>query len=84
MSKCEVKFVSVDSTEHSGMSRGYAVSEDGSNWVTFEVDTLAEQEAGECCVCGEPTYEGWMNLDMGGEEAHYGCVVMPKSDEEVK
>ena len=38
----------------------------GSSWIQFEVDYFAEQENGECFICGEELSYGWMNL--GGNE----------------
>lgn len=41
--------------------------EHGCNWMTFEVDYLAEQEDGTCAICGATLSEGWLCLD-GAEE----------------
>ena len=37
------------------------------SWTQFEVDYFAEQDDGECAICGEVLAYGWMCLD-GGEE----------------
>ena len=37
------------------------------SWTQFEVDYFAEQDDGECAICGEILTSGWMCLD-GGEE----------------
>jgi hypothetical protein len=36
-------------------------------WTEFRVDYLAEQEDGECCICGRTLSAGWVCLD-GAEE----------------
>ncbi len=50
-----------------GFAKKSGIDKDGNNWVEFEVDYLAEQEDGECSICGTPLSAGWMCLD-GGEE----------------
>jgi hypothetical protein len=51
----------------SGISRLSGVDEHGNSWIQFEVDYFAEQDDGECAICGEVLIYGWMCLD-GGEE----------------
>lgn len=41
--------------------------ENGNLWTQFEVDYLAEQEDGECCICSAIISAGWLCMD-GGEE----------------
>jgi len=50
-----------------GMARKSGTDDDGNKWVQFEVDAFAEQEPGECSICGDELESGWMCLD-GGEE----------------
>ncbi len=49
-----------------GIVRRSGTDEHGNEWVEFEVDTFAEQEPGECSICGETLHDGWVCLD-GGE-----------------
>ena len=58
-----------------GFARRTAVDEGGCTWMTFEVVYLTEQEDGECQECGDTISEGWMNLDMAGDEVCYACAV---------
>ena len=53
-------------TDINGISRLSGVDSNGSSWIQFEVDYFAEQENGECFICGEELSYGWMNL--GGNE----------------
>jgi hypothetical protein len=50
-----------------GISRLSGTDENGCEWIQFEVDYLAEQEDGECSICGQTLSSGWTCLD-GGEE----------------
>ena len=50
-----------------GIARLSGTDEHGNVWLQFEVDYLAEQESGECCICEVELVEGWLCLD-GGEE----------------
>lgn len=50
-----------------GIARHLGTDEEGCTWIQFEVDYFAEQEAGDCSICGKMLEEGWMCLD-GGEE----------------
>ena len=50
-----------------GISRLSGDDENGNKWVEFEVDYFAEQEAGECSICGKELESGWMCLDGGDE-----------------
>ena len=43
------------------------IDENGSRWMQFEVDEFAEQEPGECSICGAEMTEGWVCLDGGDE-----------------
>lgn len=50
---------------------GFAVlsgtDQDGLTWTQFEVDEFAEQEPGECDICGKELWSGWVCLDGGDE-----------------
>jgi hypothetical protein len=59
---------------------GILTDQYGNTWSPFSVDYFAEQFPGECCICGEETESGYMNLDCGGEEAHEHCVTFAESD----
>ena len=50
-----------------GIARKSGTDEHGNQWIEFEVDYLAEQEDGECSICGAVLSSGWLCLD-GGEE----------------
>jgi hypothetical protein len=50
-----------------GISRLSGTDSSGNTWVQFEVDRFAEQEEGECCICGASLKDGWKCMD-GGEE----------------
>ena len=50
-----------------GIGRLSGKDDQGNEWMQFEVDYLAEQEPGECCICGKEIESGWLLLD-GGEE----------------
>lgn len=50
-----------------GIVRKSGTDQYGCNWIQFEVDYLAEQEDGECVICGAELSEGWMCLDGGDE-----------------
>ena len=39
----------------------------GNGWKQFEVDHFAEQETGECSICGAELESGWLCLDDGEE-----------------
>lgn len=54
-------------TDVEGFARKSGTDEHGSKWVQFEVDYMAEQEAGECCICGAQLEAGWFCLDGGDE-----------------
>lgn len=59
-----------------GFARKSGIDQDGNHWIQFEVDYMAEQEPGECCICGAVTESGWLCLD-GGEEccdSHVECA----------
>lgn len=55
----------------------------GCQWTEFTVDHFAEQEAGECAICGASLESGWLCLD-GGEEVCSTHVETLLSDEEHK
>ena len=57
--------ITIHNAQGVGLKNG--VDSDGNRWMQFEVDYLAEQEDGECCICGEVLSEGWMCLDGGDE-----------------
>jgi hypothetical protein len=50
-----------------GIARKSGTDDHGNFWVEFEVDVFAEQEAGECSICGESIEVGWLCLDGGDE-----------------
>jgi hypothetical protein len=50
-----------------GIARRTGIDENGNWWTQFEVDTFAEQEPGECCLCGAQLESGWLCLDGGDE-----------------
>lgn len=50
-----------------GISRLSGTDEHGNTWVEFEVDYQAEQETGECCICGAELEAGWLCMDGGDE-----------------
>jgi hypothetical protein len=50
-----------------GTARLSGEDKDGCMWTQFEVDYFAEQEAGECSICGKEIESGWMCLDGGDE-----------------
>jgi hypothetical protein len=50
-----------------GIARLSGTDENGCSWTQFEVDSFAEQLPGECCICGEELWDGWMCLDGGDE-----------------
>ncbi len=50
-----------------GFTRLSGTDQHGCVWIQFEVDYLAEQEDGECSICGAELSEGWMCLDGGDE-----------------
>ena len=54
-------------TDIEGISRLSGTADNGSKWIQFEVDYLAEQTDGLCSICGNILSSGWMCLD-GGEE----------------
>ena len=57
-----------------GFARKSGTDEHGCKWIEFEVDYMAEQEAGECCICGARLEAGWLCLD-GGDEVCSSHVV---------
>ena len=63
-----------------GVSRKSGNDDDGNKWIQFEVDYNAEQEPGECSICGAELESGWMCLD-GGEEVCDDHVDMDEEDE---
>lgn len=54
-------------TDIQGVSRKSGTDVDGNHWVEFEVDYLAQEEDGECCICGAVLSAGWLCLDGGDE-----------------
>ena len=65
-----------------GIARLSGTDEHGNTWLQFEVDYLAEQEAGECCICGKVLEEGWLCMD-GGEEVCYGHITFDDQHSQV-
>jgi hypothetical protein len=56
-----------------GISRLQAEDKHGNAYIEFEVDYFAEQQDGECAMCGKTINHGWLCLD-GGEEYCTSCV----------
>ncbi len=50
-----------------GFARKSGTDEHGNKWIEFEVDYLADQVDGKCCICGARLSSGWMCLDGGDE-----------------
>lgn len=65
-----------------GIARLSGTDEYGNIWLQFEVDHLAEQEEGECCICEAVLEEGWLCLD-GGEEVCYEHVTFTDQHSQV-
>jgi hypothetical protein len=63
-----------------GVSRKSGIDQHGCQWVEFTVDYLAEQEDGECSICGKTINSGWLCLD-GGDECCDEHVVTPDGTE---
>jgi hypothetical protein len=59
--------VMIKLTDIEGISRLSGTAEDGTKWIQFEVDYLAEQQDGECVECQAVLTSGWMCLDGGDE-----------------
>ena len=59
-----------------GISCLSGTDDNGCIWTQFEVDYFADQEDGECDICGEVLSEGWMCLDGGDEvcDSHVNIV----------
>lgn len=63
-----------------GTARKSGKDFNNNQWTEFEVDSLAEQLPGKCCICGTELEKGWLCLDGGDEvctehvEAHEGSV----------
>ena len=53
-----------------GMCHASGTDEHGNLWTEFEVDHMAEQSSGECCICGAELEEGFMCMDGGEEICH--------------
>lgn len=51
-----------------GIARKSGTDEHGNQWTEFEVDYMAEQEDGECSICGKALSSGWMCMDDGSQE----------------
>ena len=58
-------------TNVQGIARKSGTDCDGNVWTQYEVDYLAEQEDGECTICGEQLQDGWLCLDGGDEVCNY-------------
>jgi len=50
-----------------GIARKSGTDDHGNAWIEFEVDAFAEQEPGECSICGAELESGWLCLDGGDE-----------------
>jgi hypothetical protein len=60
-----------------GIARKSGTDPNGCQWVQFEVDYLAEQEEGECCICGRTLTAGWLCLDGGDEVCDEHVEIQP-------
>jgi hypothetical protein len=58
-----------------GIARKSGTDEHGNMWTEFYTDYLAEQEPGECSICGDEIEDGWTCLD-GGDVVCYQHVVI--------
>jgi hypothetical protein len=56
-----------------GIVRRTFEDDDGAEYIDFEVDYFAEQDKGNCDICGAEIEEGILCLD-GGEEYCWDCV----------
>lgn len=50
-----------------GIARKSGTDQNGCAWLQFEVDYFAEQEDGECSICGATIFKGWLCMDGGDE-----------------
>lgn len=50
-----------------GTARLSGEDTEGGHWTQFEVDYLAQEEDGECNICGAVLSSGWLCLDGGDE-----------------
>jgi hypothetical protein len=59
-------------TNVEGITRKSGTDQHNCQWTEFAVDSFAEQEPGECQVCGKTIHSGWTCLDGGDEvcDAH--------------
>ena len=53
-----------------GIARKSGMDEHGNAWIEFDTDYFAEQEPGECSICGATIESGWLCLDGGEEVCH--------------
>ena len=54
-----------------GFSVKFGVDNDNNTWQQFEVDYFAEQQDGECSICGAVLGAGWLCLDGGDEVCNH-------------
>ncbi len=50
-----------------GIVRKFGTDAHGNVWIQFEVDFFADQNLGECSICGASLASGWQCLDGGDE-----------------
>jgi hypothetical protein len=50
-----------------GVSRKSGIDQHGNQWVEFDVDYFADQDDGNCAICGRRLSSGWLCLDGGDE-----------------
>lgn len=58
-----------------GFSRKSGIDAHGNTWLEFEVDYFAEQEDGECAICGAFLGAGWTCLAGGEEVCNHHIVI---------
>jgi hypothetical protein len=63
-----------------GIARRMGKDQHGCFWTEFEVDRFAEQEDGECRICGKTIPSGWVCLD-GGDEVCADHVLIEEGGE---
>jgi hypothetical protein len=64
-----------------GFARRSGTDEHGCQWLEFDCDYGALEEAGECVICGKRIETGWVCLD-GGDEACDSHVVISEEEDQ--
>lgn len=62
-----------------GFARKSGIDQDGLTWIEFEVDYFADQEPGECSICGKEIEDGWLCLDGGDEVCSKHVKIVSRS-----